>query len=120
MKRPALFNTHQRLGGTIIEFGGWEMPGQDSSIMDEHRAVRQSAGLFEISHMGEIRVEGSAAEEFLNRTLTNDVRKLKPGQGQYTLLCNDRGGVIDDLYAYWLAPTQFLLIVNASRIDTDA
>ena len=120
MKRTELFNAHQRLGGKLIEFGGWEMPVQYTSIIDEHLAVRQDAGLFDISHMGEIMVEGDAAEPFLNQTLTNDIRKLVAGQGQYTLLCNEHGGVIDDLYAYRLAERQFLLIVNASRIEADA
>src|SRR5438445_13406997 len=120
MKRTPLFNAHQRLGGKLIEFGGWEMPVHYTSIMDEHLAVRKAVGLFDISHMGEIRVEGAAAERFLNQTLTNDIRKLKPGQGQYTLLCNERGGVIDDLYAYRLAESHFLLIINASRIEADA
>jgi len=82
--------------------------------------VRKAAGLFDISHMGEILVEGPAAEAFLNQTLTNDIRKLAVGQGQYTLMCNEKGGVIDDLYAYRLTPAEYLLIVNASRIETDA
>jgi aminomethyltransferase len=103
----------------MVEFGGWEMPVHYSSIIEEHLAVRKAAGLFDISHMGEIRVGGSSAEVFLNQTLTNDVRKLAVGQGQYTLMCNDRGGVIDDLYAYRLAAADYLLIVNASRIEAD-
>ena len=100
MKRTPLYVAHQRLGGKLIEFGGWEMPVQYTSITDEHLAVRKAAGLFDISHMGEVLVSGAGAEAFLNQTLTNNLRKLAPGQGQYTLLCNERGGVIDDLYAY--------------------
>jgi aminomethyltransferase len=119
MKRTPLFAAHQRLGGKLIEFGGWEMPVQYTSIVDEHLTVRKAAGLFDISHMGEVLVSGPAAEPFLNQTLTNDVRKLAPGQGQYTLLCNEHGGVIDDLYAYRLAPLEYLLIINASRIQED-
>ena len=119
LKRTPLYAAHQKLGGRLIEFGGWEMPVQYSSIVDEHLAVRRAAGLFDISHMGEVFVRGSGAEEFLNHTLTNDTRKLVPGQGQYTLLCNERGGVIDDLYAYRLAEQEFLLVVNASRIEAD-
>jgi len=119
MKRTPLYAAHQRLGGKLIEFGGWEMPVQYTSIVEEHRAVRQGGGLFDISHMGEIRVRGPGAEAFLNWTLTNDLRKLAAGQGQYTLLCNERGGVIDDLYAYHLAPWEYLLIINASRIEAD-
>jgi len=120
MKRTPLYDTHQRLGARLIEFGGWEMPVQYTSIVDEHLTVRKAAGLFDISHMGEILVNGPAAEPFLNRTLTNDIRKLSPGQGQYTLCCNENGGVIDDLYAYRLGGEEYLLIVNASRIDADA
>jgi len=119
MKRTPLFAAHQRLGGKLIEFGGWEMPVQYTSIMDEHLAVRRAAGLFDISHMGEVFVSGTGAEAFLNQTLTNDLRKLAVGQGQYTLMCNQGGGVIDDLYACRLAANQYLLIINASRIEAD-
>ncbi len=119
LKRTPLFSAHQRLGGKLIEFGGWEMPVQYSSIVDEHLAVRKAAGIFDISHMGEICVSGSSAAAFLNRTLTNDIRKLAVGQGQYTLMCNERGGVVDDLYAYRIADEEYFLIVNASRIAAD-
>src|SRR2546429_68158 len=114
MKHTPLFATHQKLGGKLVEFGGWEMPVQYTSIMDEHMAVRKAAGLFDISHMGEVLISGPGAETFLNQTLTNDIRKLSLGQGQYTLMCNEKGGVIDDLYAYRLADREYLLIINAS------
>ena len=119
LKRTPLFAAHQKLGGKLIEFGGWEMPVQYTSITDEHLAVRQAAGIFDISHMGEVLVNGAGAEEFLNHTLTNDIRKLALGQGQYTLICNERGGVVDDLYAYRLGQSMYLLIINASRIEPD-
>src|SRR6266404_3547426 len=119
LKRTPLFAAHQKLGGRLVEFGGWEMPVQYSSIIDEHLAVRKAAGLFDISHMGEVRLNGPGAEAFLNQTLTNDLRKLAIGQGQYTLMCNERGGVIDDLYAYRLTAEEYLLIINASRIEDD-
>ena len=119
LKRTPLFEAHQKLGGKLIEFGGWEMPVQYTSIMDEHQAVRTAAGLFDISHMGEVVVSGPQAETFLNQTLTNDVRELAAGRGQYTLMCNERGGVIDDLYIFRLMRTEFLLIINASRINQD-
>src|SRR5436305_11947665 len=119
MKRTPLFAAHQKLGGRLIEFGGWEMPVQYTSISDEHLTVRKAGGIFDISHMGEVSVTGASAEKFLNETLTNDVRKLSSGQGQYTLMCNKKGGVIDDLYLYRLGPEEFLLIVNASRITAD-
>ncbi len=119
LKRTPLFAAHQRLGGKLIEFGGWEMPVQYSSIVDEHLAVRRAAGIFDISHMGEICISGPSAEAFLNRSLTNDIRKIAVGQGQYTLMCNERGGVVDDLYVYRLGDEEYLLIVNASRIAAD-
>jgi aminomethyltransferase len=117
--RTPLFEAHRKLGGKLIAFEGWEMPFQYTSIFDEHLAVRQNAGLFDISHMGEITVSGSAAPFFLNWVLTNDIRNLESGYGQYTLLCNERGGTIDDLYAYRLSGEVYLLIVNASRTQAD-
>jgi aminomethyltransferase len=119
LKRTPLFAAHQRLGAHLVEFGGWEMPLLYSGIIEEHLAVRSAAGLFDISHMGEISLRGDAAMNFLNHVLTNDIRQLEPGQGQYTILCNERGGAIDDLYAYRTAAADFLLIVNASRIEAD-
>ncbi|MFL3666418.1 MAG: glycine cleavage system aminomethyltransferase GcvT [Verrucomicrobiota bacterium] len=119
LKRTPLFNTHNELGARMVEFGGWEMPVLYSSIAQEHHAVRQAAGLFDISHMGEFLFDGPDALKFLNQLLTNDLAKLEPGQGQYTLLCQDNGGVIDDLYAYRLSHTHYLLIVNASRLEID-
>src|SRR6267378_6245015 len=119
LKRTALFEAHQNLGGRLIDFGGWEIPVQYTSITDEHLAVRNAAGMFDISHMGEVTVSGAGAEAFLNSVLTNDIRKLGSGEGQYTLMCNERGGVIDDLYAYRLGDREFLLIINASRTEAD-
>ncbi len=119
MKQTPLFAAHQKLGGKLIEFGGWEMPVQYTSITDEHLAVRTKGGVFDISHMGEVLVSGPGSQNFLNQTLTNDIRKVAVGQGQYTLMCNPKGGVIDDLYAYRLGPEEYLLIINASRIEQD-
>jgi aminomethyltransferase len=119
MKRTPLYSAHQKLGGKLIEFGGWEMPVQYTSITDEHLAVRKAAGIFDISHMGEVSLSGPCAEAFINQTLTNDIRKLEVGAAQYTLMCNDAGGVIDDLYAYRTGKNEYLLIINASRIETD-
>src|ERR1043165_8460218 len=119
LKRTPLFEAHQRAGGKLIDFGGWEMPVQYTSITDEHLTVRKAAGIFDISHMGEVSVSGAQAESFLNQTLTNDIRKLEIGAAQYTLLCNERGGVIDDLYAYRTGTIEYLLIINASRIEAD-
>src|SRR5580692_7497960 len=119
LKRTALFSAHQKLGARLIDFGGWEMPVQYSGLIAEHLAVRHAAGIFDISHMGEVTASGPAAEAFLNWVLTNDIRKLVPGEGQYTLMCNERGGVIDDLYAYKLSADVYLLIINASRTPDD-
>ncbi len=119
LKRTSLFEAHQQLGAKLVDFGGWEMPVQYTSITDEHLAVRNAAGIFDISHMGEVTVSGAGAERFLNSVLTNDIRKLAPGEGQYTLMCHERGGVIDDLYAYKLSDGVYFLIINASRIAAD-
>jgi aminomethyltransferase len=119
LKRTPLYESHQALGAKLIDFGGWEMPVQYTSILDEHNSVRKAAGIFDISHMGEFFVSGTAAQEFLNFALTNDVTRLSPGQGQYTLMCNQKGGVVDDLYLYCLGLGNYLLIVNASRIEED-
>jgi aminomethyltransferase len=119
MKRTPLYSAHQKLGAKLIEFGGWEMPVQYSSITDEHLAVRKAAGIFDISHMGEVSISGPDAEAFLNQTLTNDIKKLEVGAAQYTLMCNERGGVIDDLYAYRIGANEYLLIINASRNEAD-
>lgn len=119
LKRTPLFAAHEKLGAKFVDFGGWEMPVQYTSITDEHLAVRKAAGIFDISHMGEVTVSGAAAADFLNHVLANDLRKISPGLGQYTLMCNERGGVIDDLYAYSLSQGVYLLIVNASRVEAD-
>jgi aminomethyltransferase len=118
-KRTALFAAHEKSGGRLIEFGGWEMPVQYTSILEEHQAVRNAAGIFDISHMGEVTVSGAAAAGFLNFVLTNNIETLAGGEGQYTLLCNERGGVVDDLYAFRLSQEVFLLVVNASRTQAD-
>lgn len=103
----------------MVPFAGWEMPVQYSTLIAEHHAVRQSVGVFDISHMGQIIVSGPGALDFLNNALTNDISRLSPGQGQYTLLLNDQGGVIDDLIAYRTSDREFFLVVNASRISDD-
>ena len=118
-RRTALYETHQALGARCIDFGGWEMPVQYSGIVDEHRAVREACGLFDISHMGELMVGGARAAEFLDHALTNTASKLPVGDAQYSLMCNDRGGVLDDLYVYRVAKEGYLLVVNASRIAED-
>jgi aminomethyltransferase len=118
-KKTPLYQEHVRSGARIIPFGGWLMPVQYSSIVDEHQAVRNNAGMFDISHMGQFVVEGKEAATWLNSMLTNNIEKLGVGQGQYTFLLNSSGGVIDDLIAYRVEPEKFLLVVNASRVEED-
>ncbi len=103
----------------MVPFGGWLMPVQYTGIVDEHQAVRNAVGMFDISHMGQFVVLGNAACDWLNTMLTNNLGKLDVGQGQYTFLLNDNGGVIDDLIAYRIDEAEFLLVVNAAKIDED-
>ncbi|OXM13273.1 glycine cleavage system aminomethyltransferase GcvT [Paenibacillus herberti] len=102
-----------------IDFGGWELPVQFSGIIREHEAVRQKAGLFDVSHMGEFIVTGQFAADFLQRVTTNDVRRLTDGAAQYTLMCYPDGGVVDDLLVYRISKDQYMLVVNASNIEKD-
>lgn len=102
-----------------VDFGGWELPVQFIGIQKEHEAVRNRAGLFDVSHMGEILVTGYKAEAFVQRLTTNDVTRLAVGQAQYSLMCDAEGGVVDDLLVYRLAPERFMLVVNASNIQKD-
>src|SRR4030088_2929260 len=99
-KKTPLYEEHVRRGAKIIPFGGWMMPVQYTSIVEEHQAVRKNIGMFDISHMGQFVVSGSGALGWLNTMLTNNIEKLDVGQGQYTFLLNDAGGIIDDLIAY--------------------
>src|SRR2546422_404363 len=119
LKRTALFEEHQRLGGRLIDFGGWELPVQYSGVMDEHEACSSAVGLFDVSHMGEVHVEGADAEDFLNYLVSNNVAKIAVGQAQYTLMCNENGGIVDDLVIYRRAADKFLVVVNASNTDKD-
>ncbi len=119
LKKTALFDAHQKLGARLVDFGGWHMPVQYSGIIEEHKAVREAAGVFDISHMGEFFVSSQFGTSFLNGLLTNDVTRLSEGQGQYTLMLNDQGGVIDDLIIYRLPKDEYFLVVNASKIDED-
>ena len=102
-----------------IDFGGWELPVQFSGIVQEHEAVRKHAGLFDVSHMGEFIVTGQDAEAFIQKMTTNDVTRISMGQAQYTLMCYDNGGTVDDLLVYKLSADRFMLVVNASNIDKD-
>ena len=114
-----LHDRHVALGARMVPFAGWEMPVQYEGVIQEHRAVRTDAGVFDVSHMGELEVEGPRAHAFLESLLSNDLGKLEPGQAQYTLLTNEGGGIIDDLIAYRLEECRYLLVVNASNRDAD-
>ncbi len=119
LKRSPLHQSHLALGGKMVPFAGWEMPVQYSSIVEEHKAVRERVGVFDISHMGQFLVSGQDAAAFLNRALTNDVAKLGIAEGQYSLLLNEQGGVIDDLILYRTSEREFFVVVNASKIEED-
>jgi len=119
LKRTPLYQEHLRLGGRMVEFGGWDMPVQYESIMEEHRAVRTTAGLFDVSHMGEISVKGKDTIAFADYLVTNSVSTLKNGEICYTPMCNEKGGVVDDLLVYRISNSEVLLVVNASNIDKD-
>ena len=117
--RTPLYERHVALGARMVPFAGWEMPVQYEGVIPEHRAVRIEAGAFDVSHMGELIVEGPRAREFLQGVLSNDVERLEPGLAHYTLLTNQQGGIVDDLIVYELAPERYLLIVNASNREPD-
>jgi aminomethyltransferase len=119
LKRTPLYPSHAELGAKLVDFAGWEMPVQYAGVIDEHRAVRTAAGMFDVSHMGEVRVRGAGAEGFLQRITPNDVAKLVPGRAHYSGLLTDRGTYIDDLLIYRLAADDFLVVVNASNADRD-
>ncbi|RIJ70669.1 glycine cleavage system aminomethyltransferase GcvT [Nakamurella silvestris] len=112
-----LHEAHVALGATMAEFGGWEMPISyaGSGVVSEHQAVRQAVGIFDVSHLGKALVSGPGAADFVNSTLTNDLVRIAPGQAQYTLCCNDNGGVIDDLIAYLVGPDEVFLVPNAAN-----
>src|SRR2546425_3216217 len=118
LKTP-LHDRHVALGARMVPFAGWEMPVQYEGVIPEHRAVRADCGVFDVSHMGEFEVEGPRATELLQATLSNDLEKIGPGQAQYTLLTNERGGIIDDLIVYRLDEFRYLLIVNTANREPD-
>ncbi|MEO8503515.1 MAG: glycine cleavage system aminomethyltransferase GcvT [Acidobacteriota bacterium] len=119
LKRTPLYECHKAAGAKLVDFAGWEMPVQYSGLMDEHQAVRQAAGLFDVSHMGEVHVTGAGAEAYLQHLTPNDVTKLLPGRAHYSALLNERGTYLDDLLVYRLAADEFLVVVNASNVDSD-
>ena len=119
LRRTPLYEQHKALGAKLVPFAGWEMPVTYEGIREEHSAVRTHAGMFDVSHMGEVEVEGPDALEFLQRVLSNDVAKLELGGAQYSCLCAEDGGVLDDLFTYRLGGDRYLIVTNASNHEAD-
>src|SRR4051794_27994802 len=119
LRRTPLHGRHAAAGARLVPFAGWEMPVQYKGIREEHEAVRERAGVFDVSHMGEIETCGPQAEEFLQHLLSNDVRRMPEGGAQYSVMCLESGGIIDDLFTYKLAERHFLTVTNASNHDKD-
>jgi aminomethyltransferase len=119
LRRTPLYERHAALGARLVPFAGWEMPVQYTSIVDEHRAVRTSAGVFDVSHMGQLSLRGAGAREYLQARLSNDLDRIGADQAQYTLLTNERGGITDDLIAYRRGDDDYLLVVNAANVEPD-
>lgn len=119
LKRTPLYEEHQKLGAKIIDFGGWEMPVQYAGVIEEHKAVRSKAGLFDVSHMGEVEVKGKDALAFAQYILTNDVTRIQDNQIQYSPMCYPEGGIVDDLLVYRFNQEHFFIVVNASNTDKD-
>ncbi|MEP6893399.1 MAG: glycine cleavage system aminomethyltransferase GcvT [Gaiellaceae bacterium] len=115
LRRTPLYERHVALGARLVPFAGWEMPVQYEGVIPEHVAVRTGWGVFDVSHMGQIHVEGPTSHELLQRALSNDLDRIGDGEAQYTLLTNERGGIVDDLIAYRIAPAHYLLVVNAGN-----
>src|SRR3954470_10311389 len=119
LRRTALYDRHEAAGARLVPFAGWEMPVQYTGIRDEHVAVRTGAGVFDVSHMGEVETSGPDAAAFLQRVLSNDVTKIAVGGAQYSLLCREDGGVLDDLFTYRLDDDRYLTVTNASNHERD-
>lgn len=119
IKKTPLYDLHENCGGKMVEFAGFLMPLQYSGIIEEHLAVRRKAGLFDVSHMGEVMLEGSGATANLNYLMTNDFSKMNDGRVRYTLMCNENGGVVDDLLVYRFSEDRYMLVLNAANIEKD-
>ena len=119
LKKTALHSEHLKLGARMVDFGGFEMPVQYSGIRQEHTAVREAAGLFDVSHMGEFLIEGPEALELIQKVTINDASKLEPGKAQYSAMCYEDGGIVDDLLVYMLKDQKYMLVVNAANIEKD-
>ncbi|HEY5053386.1 MAG TPA: glycine cleavage system protein T, partial [Solirubrobacterales bacterium] len=119
LRRTPFYELHVELGAKLVPFAGWEMPVTYEGILEEHSAVRTHAGMFDVSHMGEVEVEGPGALAFLQRMLSNDVAAIALGGAQYSCLCNEEGGVLDDLFTYRLGGDRFLIVTNSANHEAD-
>ncbi len=119
LRRTPLYDRHVAAGAKLVPFSGWEMPVQYAGIREEHLAVRRAVGVFDVSHMGQVETRGPGAQDFLQRVLSNDVRRIPEGGAQYSLLCREDGGVLDDLFTYRLADCVFLTVTNAANHEKD-
>ncbi len=119
LRRTPLYGEHVEAGAKLVDFAGWEMPVQYTGVRDEHMAVREAAGIFDVSHMGEIETSGPQAAELLQRLLSNDVSAIAPGGAQYSVLCREDGGVLDDLFTYRLEVDRYLTVTNAANHVAD-
>ena len=119
MKKTKLYDIHVKNGAKIVEFAGYQMPIQYSSIIGEHKAVRKSVGVFDVSHMGEVFIKGDKALDFIQEITVNDASKLTDGRVQYSAMCYKDGGIVDDLLVYRISKSEFMLVINASNIEKD-
>ncbi len=119
LRRTPLYDRHAAAGAKLVPFAGWEMPVQYAGIREEHLAVRTGAGVFDVSHMGQVETTGPQALEFLQHMVSNDVRRIPEGGAQYSLMCREDGGVLDDLFSYRLGENTFLTVTNAANHDKD-
>ena len=118
-KKTALYDKHVEYGGQIIDFSGWQLPVQYEGLVEEHEAVRNAAGVFDVSHMGEVSVKGEQSLEFIQNLVTNDISVLEDKQILYCMMCYEDGGVVDDLLVYKFAEKEYFLVINAGNITKD-
>jgi len=118
-RHTPLYEEHIKLNGKMVDFAGWEMPVRYTGVIEEHKAVRATAGLFDVSHMGQIEIKGKDAEEYIQHLTTNDAKRMVDGKAQYSILCNERGTVVDDVIIYRFTNDRYVLVVNASNIQKD-
>ena len=119
MKKTILFDEHLKLGGNIVDFAGWQLPVLYTSIIEEHIATRTKAGMFDVSHMGEFLIKGNQSKNLIERLIPTRMDKLENGKAMYSCLCNENGGVIDDIFIFMISENEFYLVVNAANVEAD-